>query len=537
MRFGAGAAPERGAAHNVKNTYLFTLFYWAARSILFQQVISGYIFVLTDSNQPVGIVKGIQGISQLVFSLPAGYLADHTRRDTVLKIAGVIGLLGSLLTFAGVQASSLKLIYVAFGLWGLFSAFQSPAMEAIFADSIPHGRRSYPFMLKYNVSNVAQVIGPLLSILLFLYVGDVWRLQELRPVLIFGTALGAFACLFLFRFDDDLSLSVEHSANATHHLESQDNDQWQQQRPRLDSEPLRTPSFVGNGIDIEYNYSDVEDELKESARVEEFEFERDAGIVTEKSSLITPGSSALALQRSVDRDTKVLSSTSKMSKFLTETGTDGATGTSTGKHSGDHAQQEPHVARFLCLTSDHVPLVLFLSDFIISNGAGMTINFFPLFFMQEYGLSPIHVSVLFLLQPVVVLVLSFAGQRASRSLGRMPIIVWTRIASTVCLLCMAFAQPLHLQVLLFLLRGGMMRCSQPLRRSVLMDFVRREVRARWNALEGISVFSYSGSAVIGGYLVDAYDYRTCFFITSFVYFAGLSLELCLLPLIKHAIEQ
>jgi MFS family permease len=83
----------------------------------------------------------------------------------------------------------------------------------------------------------------------------------------------------------------------------------------------------------------------------------------------------------------------------------------------------------------------------------------------------------------------------------------------------------------------MMRCSQPLRRSVLMDFVKREVRARWNALEGISVFSYSGSAVVGGYLVDQYDYRTCFFITSLVYFAGLSLELLLLPLTKHAVEK
>lgn len=464
-------------------------------SILFQQVISGYIYVLTNSNQPVGMVKGIQGISQLAFSLPAGYLADHTRRDTVLKISGAIGLVGALLTFIGVESSSLKVIYVAFGLWGLFSAFQSPAMEALFADSIPHGRRSYPFMIKYNVSNVAQVIGPFLSILLFLYVGDVWRIQELRPVLIFGTVLAAIASVFLFRFNDDLALADEHSDNPVHHLETQ------QQRGRLESEPLRTPSFAGNDIEIEYNYSDVEDELEEHARAEEL----DNLMATEKSSLIvsTSGAAGGDLQAKTDQD----------------------------------ASSEQPIARFLCFTSDHVPLILFLSDFIISNGAGMTINFFPLFFMTEYGLSPIHVSILFLVQPIVVMVLSYAGQRVSRVLGRMPIIVSTRIASTVCLLCMTFAKPLHLQILLFLLRGGMMRCSQPLRRSVLMDFVRREVRARWNALEGLSVFSYSGSAVIGGYLVDQYDYRMCFFITSFVYFAGLSLELFLLPLTKHAIEK
>jgi len=54
-------------------------------SILFQQVIAGYVFVLTNSNKPVGIVKGIQGIAQLVFSFPAGYFADHTRRDRILR--------------------------------------------------------------------------------------------------------------------------------------------------------------------------------------------------------------------------------------------------------------------------------------------------------------------------------------------------------------------------------------------------------------------------------------------------------------------
>ncbi len=82
-----------------------------------------------------------------------------------------------------------------------------------------------------------------------------------------------------------------------------------------------------------------------------------------------------------------------------------------------------------------------------------------------------------------------------------------------------------------------MRCSQPLRRSILMDHVPKEFRARWNALEGLAVFSWSGSAVLGGYLIDAYDYRTCFFITSFVYFAGLALELFLLPLTKHEMEK
>ncbi|KAF4044091.1 hypothetical protein GN244_ATG03546 [Phytophthora infestans] len=70
-----------------------------------------------------------------------------------------------------------------------------------------------------------------------------------------------------------------------------------------------------------------------------------------------------------------------------------------------------------------------------------------------------------------------------------------------------------------------------------MDYVPKNIRARWNALEGLSVFSWSGSAVLGGFLIDAYGYRMCFIITSLVYCAGLSLEMFLLPLTKHAVER
>lgn len=105
---------------------------------------AGYVFVLTASNKPVGIVKGIQGISQLVFSLPGGYFADRTRRDTILKLSGAIGIVGAVITFLSVEMTSVTGLYVAFGLWGLFAAFQSPAMEALFADSIPPGKRSFP---------------------------------------------------------------------------------------------------------------------------------------------------------------------------------------------------------------------------------------------------------------------------------------------------------------------------------------------------------------------------------------------------------
>ncbi|KAJ0397119.1 hypothetical protein P43SY_009401 [Pythium insidiosum] len=480
----------RRITHNVKNAYLVTFFLWAARSILFQQIISGYVFVLTNSNKPVGVVKGIQGISQLIFSFPAGYMADKTRRDTILKVSGAIGLFSTLLTFVAVEQTSLTLLYVAFALWGLFAAFRDPAMEALFADSIPHGQRSFPFMIKYNISNLAMVLGPAMAMLLLLFYGDVWQIRELTGVLEFGTVLMAIAAVLLFRFNDDLALENE-SVVTTKDLEADDAKSPRRRSASRDSvhsnQPLRTPSVVNNDLEFEYDYSDDETAETATKKTNETSALLDGQMRT--TGVQTPATTAVPL------------------------------------------------ARFACFNSTHVPYLIFASDFIISNGAGMTINFFPLFFKEEYGLSPIQVSTLFVLQPLLIMVLSYASQWSSQRFGRMPIIATTRALALLCLFFMAFAKPLGLQVVLFLMRGGMMRCSQPLRRSILMDHVPREIRARWNALEGLSVFSWSGSAVLGGYLIDSYGYRMCFLITSFVYTLGVGLELFLLPLTKHAVER
>ncbi|GLD97971.1 hypothetical protein PINS_up006668 [Pythium insidiosum] len=504
----------RRVAHNVKNAYVVTFFLWAARSILFQQIISGYVFVLTNSNKPVGVVKGIQGISQLLFSFPAGYLADKTRRDTILKVSGAIGLFSTLLTFVAVEQTSLSLLYVAFALWGFFAAFQDPAMEALFADSIPHGQRSFPFMIKYNISNLAMVLGPSMAMLLLYFYGDVWQIRELTGVLEFGTVLMAIAAVLLFRFNDDLALENEQDAAAVV-LSKQDLEAAQQQqqlRRRSDSvhsnPPLRTPSVVINDLEFEYDYSDDDEEGTSSRQQQQQQQQKQKKKQTETSALLDGHSTTTSINN-----------------------TSGAIQTPPSPHT------EAPIVRFACFDSTHVPYLIFASDFIISNGAGMTINFFPLFFKEEYGLSPIQVSTLFVLQPLLIMVLSYVSQLGSQSFGRMPIIASTRAVALLCLFLMAFAKPLGLQIVLFLMRGGMMRCSQPLRRSILMDHVPKEIRARWNALEGLSVFSWSGSAVLGGYLIDSYGYRMCFLITSFVYTLGVGLELFLLPLTKHAVER
>ncbi|RHY32236.1 hypothetical protein DYB32_002743 [Aphanomyces invadans] len=149
---------------------------------------------------------------------------------------------------------------------------------------------------------------------------------------------------------------------------------------------------------------------------------------------------------------------------------------------------------FLWFGPRHVPYLLFASDFIICNGAGLTINFFPVFFQRDYAMTPSEVNVLWVAQPLLVVVLSLTNLPG---------------------------------------RSGFMRCSEPLRSSLLMDYVPQHLRGRWNALEGLTQFTYSGSAMVGGYLIERHGYRYCFLITAAIYGVGLLAELLLVPIIRN----
>lgn len=62
-----------------------------------------------------------------------------------------------------------------------------------------------------------------------------------------------------------------------------------------------------------------------------------------------------------------------------------------------------------------------------------------------------------------------------------------------------------------------MNSFKPLKRSVLMDIIPKKSRGTWNSLESVTIFSWTGSAAIGGIVVDQWGYRTCFLATAALY--------------------
>lgn len=476
--------------HNVRLVFIFTAVHCIASGILSQQILAVYVYLLASSNQPVGSVRAVQGLSQLLFAFPAGWAADVWRRDLILSCAGVIGILSFLLMGFSIEIGSLELIYVSYGLLGVYYAFQSPTLEAIFADSVPTGKRSFPFTLKHMTLNGALVVGPLASIVLFDLYGNTWEMPVLRAVLLCGTFAATIAAITLFFFDDDQSFENRQYLMAVE----------------------RELSSIERNFDAEMSECRTESDTGSDRPGPRF------GV----AYLTSPRS----IQHEPSENSFLLASPRSMLSPLYRTEPIDAESVPSQTTQPTCCGLRPH----------HVPYLLFLGDFIISNGMGLAIHYFPIFFYKEFDLKPTQVTWLFVCQLICTALCSIIAQQVSLRLLRMPVIVLTRFCGAIALFIMASASSIHWQIVMFLIQSSMIQCSEPLRRSIIMDVVPKHHRARWNSLEGLTTFAWTGSAILGGFIVDSYGYRWCFFAAASAFAVGMVLEMLLIPITRHVKE-
>lgn len=57
-------------------------------------------------------------------------------------------------------------------------------------------------------------------------------------------------------------------------------------------------------------------------------------------------------------------------------------------------------------------------------------------------------------------------------------------------------------------------------------------RGKWSCLDGVTIFGWSGSAVLGGMLLDRYGFRSVFVATAAMQFAGSMFIVSLLPVVS-----
>lgn len=178
--------------------------------------------------------------------------------------------------------------------------------------------------------------------------------------------------------------------------------------------------------------------------------------------------------------------------------------------------------------SKHVPVIIAISDFLTCVGAGMTVKFFNLFFIEDMHFTPSQISWLNAAYPLAIAIFMKGTEQLAKPLGRAQASLLFFSMSVLCLVLLSQLYSLPLLLAVYLVRGAFANSTYPIDRSILMDFTPSSQRGMWNAVESLTSITWSGSAFIGGLLSDAHDYRFTFLLTAMVYGLGC---ICYSPLL------
>jgi MFS family permease len=324
---------------NVRLQMTYTLLDTSFRGIWSDNILSLYTYLIANnSNFLVGMLTGIVGATQVVFTLLTALAADNYSRVFLLRVGGFLSFIGIITTSLAVLMGHYLFLLLSMIVWGLSGAFTSPASDAILADSIDAGNRSRVYSWSYTMNCFGRTVGPLVSVIMFATLGDDWKINECKAVMLFGLVLLLFPTALLFLFEET---------------------------------PLATKGQQATT-------SDEEEGCGESQH----------GMLLDSSTHEEMGDLSSTLSSSSDEEISVI--------YLNETPTldqPSTTTTSTTTTSGD---SKSVTRQFLCFPDiPFVPAMIALADVISGLASGMTIKFFPIFFVDSLKMSPVQMNLLY----------------------------------------------------------------------------------------------------------------------------------------------
>lgn len=179
-----------------------------------------------------------------------------------------------------------------------------------------------------------------------------------------------------------------------------------------------------------------------------------------------------------------------------------------------------------------VPYVVASTDLVTMIGAGMTIKYFNLYWKIDWGMEPSQVLAISVVQPLTIALCIKLLERPAKLVGRAQAALACTACGIVAFVVLAEVKSLPIALLAYFLRSGLANAAYPYNKSIMYDFTPSSQRGRWNAIETLCGSVWSGSAFIGGYMADRYDYRFTFLVTAGIYAVGCTLYsplLCLVP--------
>ena len=497
---------EAWANEVVRNIFIYSFLAWSMKNIYDENVFTGYLFNLVDHHTgEVGVVAGVSGLTMVILAPSLGVISDKYGRIVLLRAGTVLGYLALSLMIYSITVDSYSAILCSQVLFGAYWACTTPTMDALLADWTDLGTRSKIYTARLMVMQLASTTGPLLSIFLFLYLGNTWDMKICRNVMYVGLVLfliPATLLYFLFpkRFDDN------RPAAATD----------QEVYAQLPAHSFHVPEEEGEGgVEMEMEMG-VARRLQLEGEADDDRMPNEAKGGGEKEVVFSPiGATATA----PPHDAK-----------LTEDPALPSLAGGDGDFDEEKAEYcSPYCLRHILL----VPAMISTYEIMTMLASGMTVKFFPIFFLHVLRLDPVHVQFIYLCSPLLTATAATFVTGFSKHYGRIEVTVAVRLTGITLLLLLAClthlteqAQRQHpedaeathtlwtlLMVAIFLMRTSIMNSTKPLTKSILMDFVPKNQRGKWNALQSVNVFSWAGSAVVGGYLIDKFDFAGIFVTT------------------------
>ena len=150
----------------------------------------------------VGYITCVMGLCQMTVAFPTGYFADRYRRDKILRSSSFAGMVAISATLLAIYKSNYHFMTFALATWGIAGGMFNPSLSAIFADSVPDGKRSQYFTQRAIMTTLGNVTGPLVALFMFLFLGDKWTIRDCAIVMAFGQIISLPAILMLCCFND-----------------------------------------------------------------------------------------------------------------------------------------------------------------------------------------------------------------------------------------------------------------------------------------------------------------------------------------------
>lgn len=183
---------------NIRLAYIQTV----AQAIGFGIIQTAFSVYVTQGLGQTNLILGnlftVSGIASTIFVFPSGYFADKYRRDVLIRISVIFGLLSQAAliystTIVTDPSLALSLLFLSQGLSGLGWGLSGPAAQALIADSIEPGNRSKTFANMHFVNLVAAAGGPFLAAALTIILGDTWDISVLRWIILMGAIAAIIA--------------------------------------------------------------------------------------------------------------------------------------------------------------------------------------------------------------------------------------------------------------------------------------------------------------------------------------------------------